>query len=140
MQKGHTIVKEPANSLVEGQTGIITISNTVLLSTNMALSPYKVYDISTLLVLNGTSLNCVSTLLVLSRRIQVCYNRIECFQATWLSLIRLQYQNRTLLWLSIIVKVCIIQGTTRKVSTNKHNVLAVIINFVKIVQTFYMKM
>ena len=55
-------------SSVESQKGIINIERCSFeaLRTGRALSLYKIYDDSTLLVLNGTSLNNDSTLLALN--------------------------------------------------------------------------
>ena len=48
----------------------LSLFNDVLMRSRRALSLYKVYDDSALLVLNGTSLNSVNALLVLSQRYQ----------------------------------------------------------------------
>ena len=45
------------------------LSKGVPLRTRRALSLYQVYGDSALLVLNGTSLNCLNVLLALSRRV-----------------------------------------------------------------------
>ena len=49
-----------------GRTRHITISNAMLLGLSLALSLFKMYGETTLLMLNRTLLNCINVLLVLS--------------------------------------------------------------------------